>query len=231
MGKVYGYCRISTKKQNIERQERNIRLVFPEAIIIREVYTGSTFQGRAELNKIIKQVREGDTLVFDSLSRMSRDAESGFVLYDKLFKAGIRMVFLKEPHINTDVYKKAMRNQIKLTGTSADIILEAVNQYLMELAREQIRIAFEQAEKEVTDLRQRTREGIETARLNGKRIGLEKGGKLVTQKSIKAKEQIRKYSRDFGGVLNDMECIQMIGISRGTFYKYKREMRCEALKM
>ena len=85
-----------------------------------------------------------------------------------LFNRKVSLVFLKEPHINTDTYRNAMRNQITMTGDKVDLILEGVNQYLMELAKEQIRIAFGQAEKEVSDLRQRTREGIETARLNGK---------------------------------------------------------------
>ena len=97
----------------------------------------------------------------------------------------------------------------------------------MELAKEQIRIAFEQAEKEVQDLRQRTKEGIETARINGKQIGQTSGRKLTTKKSVRAKEMIRKYSKDFGGSLNDVECIKMIGISRGSYYKYKREIREE----
>uniref|UniRef100_UPI00405744B9 recombinase family protein n=1 Tax=Acetatifactor sp. TaxID=1872090 RepID=UPI00405744B9 len=51
MGKVYGYCRISTKKQNIDRQVRNIRAAFPDAIIVKEIYTGTKFQGRNEMNK------------------------------------------------------------------------------------------------------------------------------------------------------------------------------------
>jgi len=38
----------------------------------------------------------------------------------------------------------------------------------MTLAKEKIKIAFDQAEKEVMDLRQRTREGMMTARLDGK---------------------------------------------------------------
>ena len=59
----------------------------------------------------------------------------------------ISLVFLKEPHINTETYKRAVMNQINMTGDKIDLILEGVNQYLMELAREQIRIAFEQAEK------------------------------------------------------------------------------------
>ena len=100
--KLYGYCRISTRKQNIERQVRNILEVFPDTIIIKEIYTGTKFQGRKELEKLLKIVRTGDTIVFDSVSRMSRNAEEGFQLYEELFRKGINLIFLKEPHINTD---------------------------------------------------------------------------------------------------------------------------------
>ena len=156
---------------------------------------------------------------------MSRNAVEGFAMYQELFNNGIELVFLKEPHINTAVYKKALNNHISMTGTKTDIILKAVNEYLMELAKEQIIIAFEQAEKEVTDLHQRTKEGIETARLNGKQIGQQPGTKLTTKKSIAAKADIIKYSKDFNGSLNDLECMRMIGISRNTYYKYKRELQ------
>ena len=104
-------------------------------------------------------------------------------------------------------------------------IVNAVNGYILNLARKQILLAFEQSEKEVADLHQRTREGIETARLNGKQIGLPAGTKLVTKKSVEAKRLIRKYSRDFEGSLSDKECIVLIGISRGSYYKYKQELR------
>ena len=62
-----------------------------------------------------------------------------------------------------------------MSGTNVDFTLEGVNKYLMSLAKEQIRLAFEQSEKEVQDLHQRTKEGIETARLNGKQIGQKQG--------------------------------------------------------
>ena len=163
MSREFGYCRISTGRQNIERQERNIRTAYPNAVIVKEVYTGTKFQGRKELEKILDKIQAGDTIIFDSVSRMSRDAEEGFQLYEELFHRDISLVFLKEPHINTETYKRAVMNQINMTGDKIDLILEGVNQYLMELAREQIRIAFEQAEKEVSDLHQRTKEGIETA--------------------------------------------------------------------
>lgn len=233
MGKIYGYCRISTKKQNIDRQVRNILAVFPDAIIVKEIYTGTKFQGRNEMNKIIKQVQEGDTVVYDSVSRMSRNADEGFELYKELFAQGIVLIFLKEPHINTETYKSAVDSQfmsVKISTSDEDTdvliegILSAVNTYILKLAEKQIRLAFEQAEKEIQDLRQRTREGIETARLNGKDIGLKSGTKLVTKKSITAKAMIQKYSKDFDGTLNDVECIRMIGIARGTYYKYKKEL-------
>ena len=182
MGRQYGYCRISTGKQNIERQVRNIQAAYPQAVIVREIYTGTKFQGRKELEKLLDKVQPGDAIIFDSVSRMSRDSEEGFRLYESLFHRDISLVFLKEPHINTETYKRAMANQVALTGDKVDLILDGVNNYLMELAREQIRIAFEQAEKEVSDLRQRTIEGIETARLNGKQIGQPRGATYETRK-------------------------------------------------
>ena len=221
---VYGYCRISTKQQSIDRQIRNIKAEYEKAVIITEAYSGTTMN-RPEWNKLYKKAKAGDTIIFDSVSRMSRDADEGFTLYEELYNKGIELVFLKEPHINTATYKKALQNNVSMTGTNVDYILEGVNKYLMELAKEQIRLAFEQSEKEVEDLHQRTREGIATARLNGKQIGQKQGIKLVTKKSIEAKKQIQKYSKDFDGQLSDVDCMRMVGLARNTFYKYKREMK------
>lgn len=224
MNKEYGYARISTQKQNIDRQVRNILALYPQAYIIKEIYTGTKFQGRKELDKLLNKVTAGDTIIFDSVSRMSRNAEEGFVMYEKLFNQGINLVFLKEPHINTDTYKKVLHGEIPTTGTNVDFILDGINKYLLALAKEQIRLAFNQAEKEVLDLHQRTAEGIETARLAGKQIGQKPGIKLTTKKSVVAKDIIQKHNKSFGGSLNDLETIRQAGISRKTFYKYKREL-------
>ena len=221
--KVYGYCRISTRKQSIERQERNIKAEYGDAVIFKEAYTGTKID-RPVFNKLLNIVKQGDTIVFDSVSRMSRNSEEGFILYQELFNKGVELVFLKEKHINTETYKKALTNNIQLTGTNVDYILKGVNEYLLALAKEQIKIAFNQAEKEVEDLHQRTKEGIETARLNGKQIGQKKGIKLTTKKSIIAKEQIKKYSKDFNGTLKDVEVMKLIGIARNSYYKYKKEL-------
>ena len=221
---IYGYCRISTSKQNIERQIRNIKRDYPNAKIIKEVYTGTKID-RIEFNKLLKVVKQGDTIVFDSVSRMSRNAEEGFKLYEELFNTGIELVFIKEQHISTKTYKKALNNNIEMTNTNVDYILEGINKYLLALAKEQIILAFAQAEKEVQDLHQRTKEGIETARLNGKQIGQRAGIKLTTKKSIKAKEDIIKYSKDFKGSLADVDVMKLIGISRNSYYKYKKELK------
>lgn len=232
---IYGYCRISTPRQNLERQVRNIRAAYSDAVIIREIYTGTKMRERKEFEKLLRKVSDGDTLVFDSVSRMSRTSQDGYKTYEELYKRGVSLVFLKEPHINTSTYQQAMDNQFSVkikTGDQASDelmygILNAVNNYMLSLAKRQIQLAFEQAEKEVVNLHQRTREGIETARLNGKQIGLVQGTKLVTKKSVKSKRLIQKYSRDFFGTLPDKDCIKLIGISKGSYYKYKRELKLE----
>lgn len=224
--KIYGYARISTPKQSIDRQIRNIKAEYPTAIILQDEFTGTKLS-RPNFDKLLKIVAEGDMIVFDSVSRMSRNATDGFTVYQELYNSGVELVFLKEPQINTQTYKKAVTSSVQLTGTAVDFILEGINRYLMELAKEQIKLAFEQAEKEVTDLHQRTREGIITARLNGKQIGQQKGAKLITKKSISAKEIIRIHLVDFGGSLSNTECQRLAGISRNSFYKYKQEIMLE----
>lgn len=225
---VYLYCRISRKTQNIERQIRNLTAIYPQGIVIKEAYTGTKID-RPEWNKLYKRVKVGDTIAFDSVSRMSRDAEEGFKTYEELFNRGVELVFLNEPMINTATFKNALNNTVPLTGTNIDCILEGVNQFLLELAREQIRLAFQQAQKETDDLHIRVAQGIETARLNGKQIGGKEGSKYQVKKSIEAKEQIKKYSKDFDGSLTDMEVIKLIGISRKTYYKYKKEIKETAI--
>jgi len=221
---IYGYARISTSKQSIDRQIRNIEREYPDASIIQEAYTGTSIE-RKQWNKLFSAVKAGDTIIFDSVSRMSRNADEGFAVYQELYNRGVSLVFLKEPHINTETYRRALKNSIPMTGTAVDCILDGVNQYLMLLAKDQIRLAFEQAEKEVEDLHQRTREGIQTARLNGKQIGQRQGAKLITKKSVAAKEIILKHSKDFGGTLNDTEVLRLTGLARNTYYKYKGELR------
>lgn len=239
---VIGYCRISTSRQNLERQERNILARYPDVLIYKEVYTGTKITGRKVWNTVYNLVcKEADkkdiTIVFDSVSRMSRNATEGFELYKDLYNRGIRLVFLKEPHINTDTYKEQLNKQIQIDTSLGDEaavklmnnIVTSLNNYMMDLAEKQIRLAFEQSEKEVEDLRKRTSEGLVTAKMNGKQVGRVPGRKYESKKSKVAKERIRKISKSFEGNLADAECIEMLNISRNSFYKYKAELKEEIL--
>lgn len=224
---IYGYCRISTKKQNIDRQVRNILAAYPTAIIVKETYTGTKIC-RKGLDFILGKAKSGDTIVFDSVSRMSRNAAEGVALYMQLFEKGVELVFLKEPTINTANYKQALSYGIELVGDKiADIFIMATNEAMRLLATQQVEIAFQQAEKEVTDTHQRIKEGIETARRNNKRIGTPKNATLNVKKKAPAVKFIKKNSVRFGGNLNDTQCAAAAKICRKTFYKYVAEIETE----
>lgn len=230
---LYAYCRVSTESQSLKRQIDNISAAFPaisSTNYYMEKYTGTTTE-RPQWQKLVNKAKSGDTIVFDSVSRMSRDAAEGAAQYEQLYSRGVELVFLNEPQCSTDVFRKAAAESIPTTGNEiADIYIEATNKVLMILAKRQIQIAFEQAQKERDDLSKRTRDGIRAAKaLRAERGEPEtnthnKGQKLETKKGRAAKEIIRRHSRDFGGTLSDPECMKLAGISRNSFYKYKREL-------
>lgn len=232
--RVYGYCRISTSKQNIQRQIDNIKRAYPNATIIEEEYTGTT-TARPKLAKLLKNIHEGDTIIFDEVSRMSRNAEEGVSLYEELYNQGVNLIFIKEPHINTSVYRDKLEKQIEklnTTGSKAtdkllESIMGALHEYTIDLAKEQIEIAFRTAQAEVDFLHQRTSEGVRRAQAEGKQVGIAKGTKLTTKKSLRMKEQIKNLSIDFQGHNSDSEVMKITGLARNTYYKYKRELKEE----
>ncbi len=244
--KVYGYARVSTKKQVIDRQIENIKGAYPSAEIIREVYTDKQVEGRKEFIKLLKKVEAGDTIVFDEISRMSRNRDEGFKLYMELYERGVELVFLKEPHLNTAMYREKINNQIdlniaeenttegeyhgKATSNFINALKDALNQLARELIEDNIALAFDRAQKEREYLVKRTQEGLDEAVRKGKTLGLPKGSKPteLTAKETKAKKTITEYSKDFGGNLNDSQCMVLADVSRRTFYKYKLELlaRC-----
>lgn len=224
---IYGYCRISRTTQAIERQIKNIKRVYPDAVILQEAYTGTKIEGRKVFKKLLKSVKKGDTIVFDSVSRMSRNAEDGIKLYFELLNRGVELVYLKEPYINTSVYQENASRKIEMIGQDEDVIFQGINQYFLKLAEKQIKIAFEQAQKEVDDLHQRTKEGIAVARCMGKQIGQRKGNVLNVKKKEPIKKEIQKKSKNFDGHMTDKDLIRVLGIARNTYYKYKKELIIE----
>ena len=222
---VYGYARISTMKQSIQRQIDNIKSIYPNAVIITEEYTG-TKMDRPNWNKLVKNLTPGDAIVFDEVSRMSRNATEGFDTYKMLYDMGINLVFLKESTLNTENFRATQ--QIASVGNEiADLYIETTNKVLMILAEQQIKKAFETAQHGVDFLHKRTSEGIAVARAKGKQIGRTTGTKVETKKAKASKEKIKALSKEFNGTNTDLEVIAILGLARNTYYKYKAELKAE----
>lgn len=236
----YAYCRVSTERQSLKRQIDNIAAAFPEITernYYTEKYTGTT-TNRPAWTRLLARVQPGDTIVFDSVSRMSRDAAEGAKQYEELYNKGVDLIFLNEPYCSTEAYKEAMQKAANVqTGTTGDEIgdcaMEFVRKVMMILAKKQITLAFEQAQKERDDLSKRTKDGIQAARKARIEAGeaepfdFNRGKTLETKKAKAAKELIRRHSKDFFGTLNDTECMKLAGISRNSYYKYKSEIKAE----
>ena len=234
----YGYARVSTSKQNLERQIRNIKDEYPDAIIVKEKYTGTKIS-RPEWDKLNRKLKSGDRVIFDSVSRMSRDAAEGFRLYKDLMERGIELIFLHEHHIDTRELIEQQKRTINLAVDSGDAatdefissLVGIMNQYLYRIAERNIELAFEQAEKEVEEIHRRIREGLQTSRLNGVRIGGVPGPHRV-KKAEEAKPIILRKSRTFGGNLSDVELqayLSSVGlaVARKTYYLYKSQLKEE----
>lgn len=224
-GIVYGYARCSTKKQDPQRQFRNISSVCSTVRFFFDAYTGTKMDGRKDWQKLMKLVKPGDTIIFDSVSRMSRNAEEGVAEYKRLYTMGVHLKFIKEPHIDTSVFEAARTQRVPMTGTSVDLILEGINNYLMAVAEQQIILAFQESEREVLRLRERTREGIVTAKAKGKRPGRKENAKVITKRSIYVKQRITELSKEFDGNLKDKDIIELLHVGHNTYYKYKNELK------
>ena len=87
---IYGYARISRPQQSIDRQVRNIKAYSPNA----DYHTGGIYRYKNGSSKmepfVFPNYKQGDTIIFDSVSRMSRNAEEGFHMYNELFNKGIK---------------------------------------------------------------------------------------------------------------------------------------------
>lgn len=244
MCKLFGYARVSTQSQRLDRQIRSITEYAGDRKIekiFKEKYTGTKLD-RPEFKRLLKEVKPGDTIIFDSVSRMSRTAEEGYQLYMELMAKGIELVFINEKHINTEYYKKMQAQKISIaTSGKASVdkmiqtVLDAITEFQNDETKEKIRVAFEQSQKEVDDLHTRIAAGIKATQANNetlpeserKQIGRVSGQKVETKKAKEAKAKIRKMSKDFEGNMTDKEILEILSISRNSFYKYKKEMQMD----
>lgn len=111
--KVYGYARVSTKKQasegnGLDVQEKALK-ASGASIVIREEYTG-TVTNRPQFDKLLQDLNEGDTLMVVSLDRLARSTVQGIELVDELLGKGIRVHILNMGVLDNTPSGKLIRN-------------------------------------------------------------------------------------------------------------------------
>lgn len=132
-----GYIRVSTKEQNTIRQEILMEQLGVEKVYI-EKCSGKNAQ-RPELIKMMDFVREGDTVVVESISRFARNTKDLLTLIDKLTEKQVQFVSKKEAIDTTTATGKFM-----LTVFGA--VAELEREYMLDRQREGIEAKKERGE-------------------------------------------------------------------------------------
>lgn len=91
---IFGYARVSTEAQNLDRQLDALKK-YGVDVIYNEKMTG-TKRDRPELTKLLDRISEGDTVVIESLSRLGRSTKDLIALTELFEKKGVHLVSLKE---------------------------------------------------------------------------------------------------------------------------------------
>lgn len=229
---VYGYIRVSTKKQSVELQRKAISQYSRIDEWFEDTKTGTTIN-RDDFNRLVKWVNadldEGNTvtIIFYSVSRMSRNAEEGIKQYFDWYDRGVNLVFLNEHHIDTDSYRKSQGvaiADIKTGDEDTDDlingILARVNKFIRAKAADDITKAFEQAEKEVKDLQKRTKDGMEAKGAAEKISKARKGQTFVTIKEYEVRIDMLKKLKDYGGTYSLSDVAKQNKVSRMSIYRY-----------
>jgi len=196
--KKFGYVRVSSKDQNEERQIQNMKdLGIEERDIFIDKESGKNME-RENYKMLKRLVRTGDTIVFDSLTRLGRNMNDTLEEFRYYEKHKVNLQFIKEPYIN-----------VNYTGESTnDVIQSAIQKATLTILS-----AF--AEKERIDIKQRQAEGIALARKQGKRLG--RPPVEITEEFMDA------YKEWKSGSITAVGAMKKYGIKRSSFYKLAKQ--------
>lgn len=150
----FGYARVSTQEQELARQIDALNNYGVDEIFT-EKMTG-TKSDRPELNNLKSKLRNGDTVVIESLSRLGRSTKDLLNLVEEWEKQNIKLISLKE---NIDTTTP--------TGKLLITVLSAISQF----------------ERDITV--QRTNEGLQAARARGRKGGRPKADRKAVEKAVK----------------------------------------------
>jgi DNA invertase Pin-like site-specific DNA recombinase len=199
MNKEYGYGRVSSREQHLDRQIEALRAHgVDERDIITDKQSGKDFDRPGYIALTQNMLRPGDTLVIKELDRLGRDYEQIKQEWQKLRQRGIDVIVLDTPIINT--------------ANKSDLEKSLISNIVFEI------MAYT-AEKERQKIRQRQREGIDAAK--------EKGQHLGRPKAVYPPEWPTVYIAWQKGQLTARAAMAMLGLKKSTYYKLVESYRSE----
>ncbi|MGL5901437.1 MAG: recombinase family protein [Cetobacterium sp.] len=193
---IYGYCRVSTKHQNLQRQiDALVKYGINQRFIFTDKYTGKTLD-REGLNELLNILKPGDTLVVKEIDRLGRNRKETKELIISLIKKEIELVCLDMPYL-----KEFIIDKIRENGGFLEIMANALLDVILEVA--------EQERKKIVG---RTSEGRKRAIQDGRKFGR------------KAKISLNKFKEYYEKFLKrEMKAIEVqkeLGISKQCYYNY-----------
>lgn len=197
--KTFAYVRVSSKEQNINRQLDIMRsLGIDERDMFIDKASGKD-TNREQYQALKSIVREGDTVVFDSITRLSRNMNDIKKEYEWFTTNKINLQFVKEPMLNT-------------TNDKTDVMKQAINDIILTLLG-----AFAQQERE--NIKQRQKEGIESAKARGKHLGRPKAT-LTKEQQLQFEKLYIKWKAN---EITATAMMNELNMKRTTFYKIIKE--------
>lgn len=197
MEKVYGYARVSTREQNLDRQIAALRqYVTDERDIITDKESGKDFDRTGYQYLRERLIRPGDTLIVKSLDRLGRNKEQVMEELRHFRADGVRVKILDLPTTMIDL------------PDGQDWIVEMVNNILIE-------VLASIAEQERLTIRQRQAEGIAEAKKQGRLLGRKKT-ELPTEWEL-----VTGLWKS--GIITAVQAMDRLGLKKSTFYRMVRE--------
>ena len=197
MEKIFGYARVSSKDQNLDRQiEELIKYGVEERDIIVDKQSGKDFNRNGYKTLKYNLLRNGDTLVIKELDRLGRNMEQIKVEWKELEDVGVNLVVIDNPILNTagktDLEKKLISN----------IVFELLS-YM--------------SEKERLKIKQRQAEGIKIAKEKGQKRGRPKVGYPDNWEEV--------YNRWLNKEITAVVAMYELNLKKNTFYKLVKQFQ------
>lgn len=191
---VYGYCRCSTneKKQDINRQRKELKEMGATDNSIYMEYESGTKINRVELNKLLEIVKQGDTIVVTEISRITRSTKQLCDIIELVRNKGLKLV---------------IKGSITLDCTNGENIDPMTKAFLQ--------MAGVFAELERNMICDRVKSGINNARSKGVKLGRP----ALTATDIPDKV-IKLYDKYINGEITKTDFAKLCDISRPTLDKY-----------